>query len=263
MRSERLYFALGAEERSGPGWSLFYMPSLNALPAANVCLLDPPSRDVEDLSLWIAGIENVFIELGVSHARFYVNVLQQGMDEVMAHRAYSKRTEIVHAHLIESPQVRLCQGGSWKPVLSDNDWITKMALQRGTVSSSDGHGYSEEKWMHLERRKSESGQLQFFVYFENEQAAATIGIMKLVPGLARIKNFMVGPNRRGRGVGRAALAGLFESVLAPEYQSVVNFSIEGSAGQKLYSSMGAKEIGRTYEWIRAFPDIAASGFTIP
>lgn len=252
LLSERIYFGLGALEKSGAGWVLTNIPGLEALPAASVCILDAATLDFADAAARTIGlIENEFASLRASRARFYAGETPPEFESLMEDKGYQRRTEIVHAFapLAQAPVAD--QASGWRPVRSELDWAEKAAVHALPSSASDGYDAAPDQWLALERRKAETGKIEFWLFRLDGLAVATTGLIRLPQHIVRIKNFFVRADHRRRGVGTKALGNLLRQLPAAGEKAAVVLSVEGSIGQRLYESAGAREIGRIYEWSRA------------
>ncbi len=74
--------------------------------------------------------------------------------------------------------------------------------------------------------------------------------MRCGDGVMRIKNFFVRSDYRGKGIGKLALQRFLRRLKSVGENAVIVLSIEGSVGERLYRSAGARDIGHIYEWSR-------------
>jgi predicted GNAT family acetyltransferase len=116
--------------------------------------------------------------------------------------------------------------------------------------ASDGYEAAPEQWVALERQKSETGRLSFHIFSEGDQPVVTTGLIRLPNNVVRIKNFFVRSDQRRRGMGKMSVGHLLQFLSATGEKAAVVLSVEGSIGQRLYNSCGARDIGRIYEWSR-------------
>ncbi len=130
-----------------------------------------------------------------------------------------------------------------------------MEIQTPASKASDGYASNPEQWISLERQKAKTGKIDFWIYAlsgqTDERAIATTGLMRCADGVMRIKNYFVRSDVRRKGIGKMALQHLLRQLACEGESAVVVLSVEGSAGQRLYQSSGAREIGRIFECSRA------------
>lgn len=263
LASERSYFTLAAEEHYGENFLFAVVPGLESLPAASVCILDAEKLDVSEFSRVIKNGEDAFARARARMSRFYTGETQKNVSALMEENSYRRRTEIVHA-IAPFPADQHDQSyANWRKISSEQDWAEKAAIYAPPSLTSDGYPSDHSEWLSLERRKAATGKIDFWIYTPDEQSAgllydypdgqavATTGLMRCGDGVMRIKNFFVQPDCRRKGIGKMALHGLLRRLSKEGAHTAILLSIEGSAGERLYRSQGARDIGRIYEWSRA------------
>ena len=248
LDTERSYFRLGADAQEIDGALVAIMPGLERLPAASVCIFSERNMEQDEAARAVAHIESAFRRAGVATARIYTGKTSDGFDSGMRAAGYRRRTEKIHAFCPLPSSA--AAGTAWRPVAGDGDWVAKAAIHALPSAASDGYDASPEQWIALERLKSQTDALGFWLYLEGGEPVATTGLMRCTEGVLRIKNFYVRADRRGRGVGKAALSSLLRQLKEAGENAVVVLSIEGSVGERLYRSAGARAIGRIFEWSR-------------
>ncbi len=168
----------------------------------------------------------------------------------MEEKGYRRRSEIIHAFPTADCGQVAEDEVKWRPVLSEQDWAAKETIHALASLGSDGYEAAPSQWVSLERRKSAAGHIEFWLYYEDGQPVVTTGVMRCPENIVRAKNFFVRADCRGRGLGSSALGNLLHLFCTTGEKAMILLSVEGSAGQRLYQSVGAKEIGRIYEWSR-------------
>jgi GNAT superfamily N-acetyltransferase len=230
LKSERLYFSLGAQVNSGPGWTAYHMLGLPY-----------PER-------WLSALERSFLARGALRLRLYAHAPTSQLEEVLSRRGYTQRCEIVHGKtrpLGEAPP----RIGTWRAV-SGREWSVKGRVHERSKRASDGYDVVASQWVEMERRKSEAGNLAFYLFYVNNEPVATSGVLPMSQRVVRLKNMMVRFDRQRQGLGKAALQHLFDDVLPGDCEGAVTLSVEGSPAYDLYQSVGLREVGRTFEWTR-------------
>lgn len=184
-------------------------------------------------------------------ARIYTDASTDAFEGFMKQRGYRRRTENIHAFSPLPQADAEAFEAQWRPVHTPSDWEEKIAIHAFPSTASDGYDVAPEDWLTLERQKSHSGKLTFWLYFESNVPVATTGLIRCADGVLRIKNFFVRADRRREGMGKRALRNMLLQLATAGEMAVVVLSIEGSVGEHLYRSGGARDIGRIYEWSRA------------
>jgi RimJ/RimL family protein N-acetyltransferase len=249
LASERRYFGLGASTRSEPGLQLHIAPGFEALPAACVCILDPPESPGAAMGA-IASAEAAFLVSGATWARFYIYEMESGLAPVLMAKGYRHRIEIVHGFDPVPDTREASPAGYWRPVRDEQDWLAKATVHAPPSKASDGYETVAEAWLSLERQRAETGGIEFWLYVEDDLPLATTGLMRTPDRVARIKNYYVRADRRRKGIGTTALQRLLLLLHDAGEKAAVVLSVEGSIGERLYRSAGAREIGRIHEWSR-------------
>lgn len=250
LGSERTYFCLGAEVESGPGYVFAAMPGLERIPSACVCLISSDELEFRALANVIIKTENNFVHVGARRMRFYLDRLTPGLSRFFHSRGYEKRIELVHAFILDTLKLNLRSCASWRPILNETDWKKKETIHAAPSLASDGYVVSPREWLTLERRKALTGKIDFWTYSFDHKPVATAGTITLTPVITRIKNFFVGRDYRGLGIGKQSLEGLLFCLREAGVRTAIALSVEGTAGQRLYNTAGAVQIGRIYEWSR-------------
>lgn len=249
LESERVYFALGAQEHSGTGWRFLAMPGLPSLPAASVSYLETEHLSEAELTRAVAHIEAAFSDFRASFARIYTRETEPAFVAQMARKGYRCRTEIIHA-FEPLPAADATNATQWREVRSERDWADKSAIHALPSGASDGYEAAPDQWVALERLKSETGKLSFHIFSRGDQPIVTTGLIRLPGNVVRIKNFFVRSDQRRRGMGKMAVGHMLQFLAATGEKAAVVLSVEGSIGQRLYNACGARDIGRIYEWSR-------------
>jgi GNAT superfamily N-acetyltransferase len=254
LASERSYFRLAAEEHSGEHLLFAVVPGLESLPAASVCILDAEKLNMNELSQAIKEGEEAFARAGAHTARFYIGETDKNFSAFMEGRSYRRRTEIVHAVAPLPIDQDDPSGAHWRKISCEEDWAEKAAIHTPPSLASDGYASHPSLWLSLERHKAATGKIDFWIYAlagpANGRAVATTGLMRCGDGILRIKNFFVQSDCRGKGIGKLALRCLLRQLKSTDENAAVLLSIEGSVGERLYRSVGARDIGHIYEWSR-------------
>ena len=255
LESDRRYFGLGAESQSLGFGELCWVPGQSRNPAGCVYHIDFPGQKrlqgaAEGCPL--ASIEAAFVSLHSPIARIYTPT-DCVLAPMLGQAGYECRSEL--GYLIEGSQVEGMQEPlthllHLRPVLSNQDWADKCTLQRSSKAVPDGHQHAPEDWIELERQRSRSGSIEWFLAETDGEICGTFGLARSV-GLTRIKNVLVHPKWRRKGIAQRMLKTVFANEL-PESstQAVGVFGVAGSLGERLYRSCGMSPVCEQLEWVR-------------
>ena len=130
---------------------------------------------------------------------------------------------------------------------SESHWQAKLALQLGNNQAVDGHACRPEDWVGLERARSESGQLRFYLIRRGGEVHGTFGLMQ-VGALLRVKNLYLRPGSRRCGLGTAALNALFERIDGRLIQALGLVALREKGGERFYRACRMKQICTLTEW---------------
>jgi GNAT superfamily N-acetyltransferase len=140
------------------------------------------------------------------------------------------------------------------PIEGDRAWEAKLALHRAARAGPDGHDTPPEAWVELERRKAEAGAFRPYLLVPGARRAPehALGAVAYAPcgRLLRLKNLVVHPDHRRRGVGTAAVALGAQLAKSLGERTLGVFAIAGDIGERLYRRRGLQEIVRQTEWMR-------------
>lgn len=241
IETERRYFEMGSRIEPLTGAKLAWMPGLTACPAGVVIHRADAEMIAHRGTSWISEAERALSDVDARLARIYLDS-RGPADELLKRAGYSDREELVFAHSLESLTSEL----TLRPVATPEDWQRKLDLHHAADVSPDGHHVPASDWVELERRKCEDGMEAYLAEASGEVVGAIGAIQG--EGILRMKNILIHPAYRRRGLARAMLhriaaigreQGIFEQCV---------FAVRGDAGERLYRSAGMKLVGIQVEW---------------
>ena len=245
LESDCRYFEFGAKVRSLDHAKLVHMPGLEELAAGcvvqRIAMLELP----DDLDAWIGDVERRVRELGARRPRLYLQTRFLALELALERRGYRRREEF--GWLSTTVPAAARSSVLLRPLESEADWRAKVSLHAACGVGPDGHVATPEKWVELERRKAEHGELKPYLI---EQANEICGALALINcgELLRLKNLAVHPAHRGRGVGRQAIRQVFETARRHGKSAVGCFAIARGAGAVLYEHCGFEIVNFQTEW---------------
>jgi GNAT superfamily N-acetyltransferase len=136
-----------------------------------------------------------------------------------------------------------------RPVATDDDWAQKRSLHERTHERSDGHPCTAAEWTDLERRKADAGGLLPYLVEVDGHVQGAVATMS-TPSLLRLKNLVVDPRSRCRGIGTAVLHAVHALAATAGKTGVGTLGVDGSAGARLYTRAGLTPVGCHVELMR-------------
>jgi GNAT superfamily N-acetyltransferase len=245
IESDRRYFELGAKLEGLGGAQLAWMPGLSTSPAAVVVHRVVPELVAVDPARWLDCVEARLRELRTPLARIYLDDRHPTLDALLTVRGFVDRDELALA----GPEVHApTDGATLRRIVDERGWSEKCRLHELDAVRPDGHQTAAQDWVALERAKA-AGMESFLLEVGGETVGA-VGAVRL-PGILRMKNVLVHPEHRRKGLGATMLAHLADLARKEGRWGVCIFAVEGSAGERLYRSVGLQVVGRQVEWSRA------------
>ena len=235
------YFEMAAEVEELPGAVLAWMPGLTSLAAGAVVQRVDGEAVTRVGERWVPEIERALGKVGAPLARVYL-AAESPAAGLLQQAGYVMRPELVFAHQME-PEVGaldLC------PVQSDEAWDRKKKLHEEADRTPDGHPSSASKWVELERRKAADG-LENYLAMRDGEVVGAIGAIR-GDNILRLKNILIHPDHRRRGLGRGMLDALAALGRESGILEQTVYAVRGNAGERLYRACGMRVIGSVVEW---------------
>jgi GNAT superfamily N-acetyltransferase len=247
LESDARYFECAAEVQDLDGASLARMPGLEHVAAACVVHRVEPAGLPDDAEAWLDGIERRLGEIGCPRPRVYLQRAVPVLERALRRRGYRPRDEL--AMLAAAPGSARPGGVSLCPIRTEEEWRAKLALHAACPLGPDGHDTAAEEWVEMERRKSETGALEPYLIAAGDAACGTLAVMEC-GALVRLKNIVMDPSRRRRGIAAQAIRCVLAMAAERGKLAVGCFAIAGEAGERLYRRCGFRRAGRQTEWAR-------------
>ncbi len=251
LATDEDYFAAAAEEVHFPGGRLLRMPGLEQVPAG--CVAVPETVT----AAFLAEASERASEAGASLLRFYTPMGDpvpqgSGLHSSIEHGyilAASARTNDFLSSGTAAAKVR--------PVRGEDDWRRKLELATALEQLPDGKQAAAAAWTELERRKCDAGYMAAYLIEIDGEAVGAFALARR-GDLLRLKNLLVHPAFRSRGLARAAVRHAVAHARDNGFEWVGAFAIAEGAGQKLYERCGFAAVTGQVEWSRPLARQAAS-----
>lgn len=258
FESEYRYFEAGAVSDAIPGGFIVRMPGLEVLAAG--CVVQRLAVELIESAAddWLLSVEKRLLELSVRRARLYLSSKAPHLREALVRHGYRAVKEVPLLTLVgaEPFHNETVPGLELRPLISDRDWLKKQTVYQRMERGPDGHVSPPHLWIELERRKSESNYMKPYLVTLQGKVCGAVSAAA-VGSVMRLKNLVISPDYRRRGVGRA-VAAAFTKIAAENARSAAGcFAIEGSASLPMYQQAGYQSVGFQTEWTKYLDDPVA------
>jgi ribosomal protein S18 acetylase RimI-like enzyme len=250
--SDVRYFQAAAETIDVMEGKLSYMQNLSSQAGGCVfhSLTKLPEPNQDACKLWLTDLEQLFVERDVPRCRFY---LQEEFPEHTAwfeSLGYKKVPELgLFAELDMQEQNNDIAVNDFALAETNAEhWALYKALLETADATPDGYRMQADDYATLERAKAESGYMQAYIYIVEGEALA-VGNLDYNNSMARVKNVLVHPQQRGKGIGKKVVATLMEIGRQQGAKQAGAYALEENlSAVAMYHSLGFKDVYFQYEW---------------
>ena len=244
LESDAAYFELAAKHIDLEGARLLVCPEFTDLPAACTVTSVPNRFSNRSTREWMEWTERSIQAHGFSLSRLYLTD-RHPVSRILSESGYRSRAEI--GYVTGSPRPVADSELSIHPLDLESNWLDKQRIHATSRTQPDGYEVSAQRWTEFELAKSRTGKLTAHLVWENSTALATFCTLEH-NGYLRLKNLLVDPAHRRRGIGERVIRALEGLATRERLQGVLALAVSGGPGEFLYQSAGMKPIGRVIEW---------------
>ncbi len=250
MESDVGYFEAGATIERLRGATIARMTGLESLAAGCVVQRIDPAELPRDANGWLEDIEQRVSAWGSMQARLYLQRNAPVLEAALTHRGYRPRDELA-VLTTAAPGKRAPGEVTLRPVVNEADWKEKRRLHREIEVGPDGHPAPAPLWVRMEREKCKAGYMKPYLIMAGSDVA---GATNAAPwkGILRVKNVVVAPRYRLRGIGSAAVE-LLAGLAAASGKTAGAFVLAGVPFVNLYMHAGFEIVSRQTEWVKELP----------
>lgn len=244
IESDRLYFEAGARLETLEGATLSVLPGFETMHPGFVVTRVDAGR-IADADRWVEALEARARVLGAT-PRLYLDRPHAGLERALARGGFAAEDEIGFAFLRPAPDpgdVRLVE------VATEAHWDAKRALYAAAPPAPHGERTPAEAWVAFERLKTDAGYMTPYLIQAGGEVCGAVAEAP-VGRLSRIKNLVVHPGWRRKGLAMAGVAALARQAAERGFAAVGLFAVAGGAAERLYRKMGWTAITRQTEWTR-------------
>jgi GNAT superfamily N-acetyltransferase len=247
--SERRYFLAGARNRPICGGTLSVVPGLQHLPAGCVLHSVVARPRSGDLVSWLRSLEQRVMRVGSRLCRFYLREGAGDLSPALAALGYSSNEETGYVRFFDRRCSDLIPHLSLRPLDPARDWTQKIQLCIQAGLGPDGYDMRHGAYATLERAKCKAGYMRSYLYWIGDRAVGAASLA-IHDGFARLKNILVHPDFRGRGIGREMVVGMMSEA---RRDGATVFGVFGTsqASRRVYERCGLTPVVRQVEWSHA------------
>lgn len=248
LESDRLYFEAGAQLETLPAGVIAVMPNLSHIPAGCVTHRITSFKGTDQWNTWVEGLEQRLKGLGCLRPRLYLDQPIPELTKTLLQRGYSPQVEVgLLDENLTASKLKMDLAVSLRPVIYNNDWQQKLWLHSEKENGPDGHATLPQDWVELERRKCATGAMHVFLICIGDEVCGTVGALEVGP-LLRLKNLLVHPDWRRRGIAQATVYALRNRAIYLEKRAFGCFALLNGAGQRVYERAGLSVVTQQTEW---------------
>ena len=244
--SDRHYFAAGADNTPTLGGVLSVIPALSSQAGACVFHSVEPTQAVTDD--WLSALARAFVAAGARRVRVYLQHTNADTRACLTRAGYRCVEEIGLAG-------RLAAGTDnaralTVHALTADDNRLYLNLLRAAAHTPDGHPMEHDAFAALEQTKVCAGYMQPYVHVRDGEAIALASLHQH-NGFARIKNVLVHPQHRGKGIGVSLVTALVARAVEQGATCGCAFALaDNSAARRMYHAQGFRPVYGQEEWVK-------------
>lgn len=251
LESDAVYFESDAECLHFDGGCIARMSGMESLAAGCVVQRIDAAAIGDKATDWLGDVEHRVAELGSPKARLYLQEEAPVLERSLVARGYRRADEIA---LLMQPDSETAAGArdervTLLPIEDETAWAAKLDIHRLIERGPDGHYSLADKWVELERRKSDQGYMKPYLICEDDSPAGAVNVA-VWGNIVRLKNLVVHPGYRRRGIGRRAAARWAQLAAEHGKPAAGCFALEDSHALLMYQGAGFRPASRQTEWVK-------------
>ena len=253
LESDRAYFEAGAEVRPLRGASMALLRGMQSLAAGCVVHRVRPG-EIGPPDQWLDELECAMRAAACTSLRIYLD--ERGDDALSAAltaRGAAATTEVGLVRMSCEPWAAgpVPAGYTLHAVETVADWCAKLAFHRASLVGPDGHAAPAELWVAMERRRAEAGYLQPYLVRHDGVICGAFALAGQ-GALCRLKNLVLHPGFRGRGIARHVVRLAIERASAGA-AAVGCFAFAHHHALPMYRALGFMPVVSQREWVSPLP----------
>jgi GNAT superfamily N-acetyltransferase len=242
--SDQRYFEAGSELLPLVGGRLALMREFAVMPAGCLVVRVDP-LGIGDADAWLDGLEARILALG-GRPRLYLAQRQDAIERAMAARGYE--TAVERAYGFFAPLRQGALSLSLDEVVDEVGWRAKEQIHAEVLPPPHGEKVTSESWTAFERAKAQAGYMAPYLASVSGELCGSVSFAD-GGSMLRVKNLIVLPAWRRRGVARAIIAAAVRDAQRRGKVGAGLFAVDGTAGDATYRQLGGVELGLQHEWM--------------
>jgi len=258
VASDSHYFNAGARCYSVGAADLSHLVGFENLAAGCVVHRVRTAEIPADPARWVRRVERAIAGLGGVFSRWYLDESDVELARVLARRGYRARVELGYVLDADPSGLAGLAGRRLEPaeslflkeIATPAEWAAKLRIHRHSMVGIDGHAVTPQQWVAMERRKCTAGYMRPYLIVRGEAVAGTVSVA-ISGSILRMKNLVIAPEHRRRGVATRFSSGLALMAAVMGCEAAGCFAIVGEIGAQVYPGAGYRLAVRQVEWMRA------------
>jgi len=251
LESDAAYFDAAAMIEPIEGAVLSRLPGLEHLCSGAVVHRIEPNAIRLGAESWVASVEALSRTRQVPRVRLYLQRAEPKIERALRARKYAERREVglVRTTELTAADEPAFSGIRLEEVVDLSGWDEKRRIHESTDIAADGHPSDPRSWCEMEQRRSAHGYMRPFLICQDEAVCGTLCLASR-GSLLRLKNLVIHPDWRGRGIATAAVRAAVVLAWRAGYESVGCFAIPGGPALSVYQQAGFHPIVTQTEWLQ-------------
>jgi GNAT superfamily N-acetyltransferase len=249
--SDAAYFDAASMMEPLEGAVLSRLPGLEHLCAGAVVHRVEPGAIRLGAESWVASVEALSRTRQVPRVRLYLHRAEPKIERALRARKYAERREVglVRTTALSVTDEQPFSGVRLEEVVDLSGWDEKRRIHESSDITADGHPSDARSWCEMEQRRSAHGYMRPFLIVHEESVCGTLCLASR-GSLLRLKNLVIHPDWRGRGIATAAVRSAVLLAWRAGYESVGCFAIPGGPALTVYQQAGFHPIVTQTEWLQ-------------
>lgn len=251
LESDAAYFDAAAMIEPIEGAVLSRLPGLEHLPAGAVVHRIEPNAIRLGAESWVASVEALSRARQVPRVRIYLHRAEPKIERALRARKYAERREVglVRTTEMVASDERAFSGVRLEEVADLSGWDEKRRIHEATDITADGHPCDARSWCEMEQARCAHGYMRPFLIYHDDAPCGTLCLASR-GSLLRLKNLVIHPDWRGRGIATSAVRAAVMLARRAGYETLGCFAIPGGPALTVYQQAGLHPIVTQTEWLQ-------------